>query len=117
MLQLQCHAHAPACGKLQEELVVLHVKQVVYRAAERALLSIGFISGVLVGVWLCSEERLGRVGTLVWTCLSTAVLVLCMALTLSHTAFFAPVSVLALFCIGEAGFLEFNCLTEPCAQP
>lgn len=63
-------------------------------------------SGFFVGLTLCSEYRLGRVGALSWTCHATGILVLLMAATYQIRVLFVCLSVLALMSIGEHGYRE-----------
>lgn len=66
-----------------------------------ALDSCPFPPATFLVVWLCSEDRLGRVGTLKWSSLATAVLILLMALSYGTTALFVPLSALTILAIGE----------------
>lgn len=59
------------------------------------------------GLWLCSEGRLGRVGTIKWSAVSAVVLILLMALSLGTPTLFLPMSIASFFGIGEPCAFNF----------
>eukprot|EP00904_Undaria_pinnatifida_P013116 jgi/Undpi1/8935/HiC_scaffold_26.g11396.m1 len=59
-----------------------------------------YIVSAVLGLFFCSENRLGRVGTLKWSSLATAVLILLMAFSHGTTALFVPLSMVTILAIG-----------------
>lgn len=72
-----------------------------------AVLGLFFASATFLVVWLCSEDRLGRVGTLKWSSLATAVLILLMALSYGTTALFVPLSALTILAIAVPSITKY----------
>lgn len=68
-------------------------------------------------MWLCSEDRLGRVGALKWSSVATAVSLLVMAASHSVTALFVPVSLVTLFFMGECWRLGRSEVSEELESP
>ncbi|CAN0067204.1 unnamed protein product [Scytosiphon promiscuus] len=62
-----------------------------------ALVGATNIPGAFAAMWLCSEHRLGRVGTLKWSSLAAAAVFLLLATTLRVKAIFSVTSIFALF--------------------
>ncbi|CAM9370411.1 unnamed protein product [Ascophyllum nodosum] len=66
-----------------------------------ALSGTSLITGSFVSVWLCDENRLGRVGTLMWSSLATALCMLLQAMCCDLAVLFVPLSVVTMLAIGE----------------
>ena len=66
--------------------------------------------GAFSAQWACTEDRLGRVGTMKWSSWSTVVLLLIMAATVDTTPLLLPVSMLTYFIIGERHVCAFVAL-------
>ena len=66
--------------------------------------------GAFLAQWACTEDRLGRVGTMTWSSWSTVVLLLIMAATIDTTTLLLPVSMLTYFIIGERHVCAFVAL-------
>ena len=69
--------------------------------------------GALSAIWLCSEDKLGRVGTIQWSSFATAVLILLMALSHGTLALFLPISILTFLGLGEGCEFKFSRAVHP----
>eukprot|EP00904_Undaria_pinnatifida_P013112 jgi/Undpi1/8931/HiC_scaffold_26.g11392.m1 len=63
--------------------------------------------GAFSAQWACTEDRLGRVGTMKWSSWSTVVLLLIMAATVDTTPLLLPVSMLTYFIIAVPMIMTF----------
>lgn len=73
------------------------------------LLAFFFPQGFFLALWVCTEDRLGRVGTMKWFSWLAVLLLLIMAATIDTTALFLSVCILTYFITGERRACGFCC--------
>eukprot|EP00904_Undaria_pinnatifida_P002351 jgi/Undpi1/12116/HiC_scaffold_48.g14089.m1 len=72
-----------------------------------AVLGVALALASFFSLWLCSEDRLGRVGTMKWSSFATAVLILLLALSYDTPVVFLPVTIVTFFVFGVPSVVKF----------